>query len=566
MKALFARARRRLSGRHALVFAIALAVYTPAFWWGAPYATAADRADAWGVDEEPPMGPLAQLHDIFNPNPTQNPNLGYPMLHPFMVIGSYTPYISWLFATGGLETPTVAFPHGFKDPVRALRVLTLISHALSVLLAAGIIVAAYEIGRTLFDERSGLWAAALVLTTYPMFYYARTSNVDVPVLFFTALAFIPFAKSIMGGVTVARGAWFGALAGLALATKEPAFASFLGIPVALLVLPSPVDGTAAWKSAQVWRGAGVAVLLAIVAYAIGSGMVIDPNRYWAHVAFVRERSGDLAAGAVAFAEYFDRTADGHLRLGSRLLGYLRDSMTLPGLVLGAAGFIAALRSARRPAWFSVTAITYMAILFWFARAAQLRYVMPAAFTIAIFAGYAASRSAGLLALAGRVAGAAAVLIGVLRGVDLTYAMLVDSRYDAAAWLRRTARVGDRIEYFGSSLKNPPMESGVISARAIRFRGGNIQPDTSANAVQEIFEGWRTRAPRFVMLTPDYTSRPGEPFAASCPPEVYRQLRSGALGYSLAAEFQRPALMPWIRRPLLDYPVVNPPILIFERAG
>jgi len=566
MKALFARARRRLSGRHALVFAIALAVYTPAFWWGAPYATAADRADAWGVDEEPPMGPLAQLHDIFNPNPTQNPNLGYPMLHPFMVIGSYTPYISWLFATGGLETPTVAFPHGFKDPVRALRVLTLISHALSVLLAAGIIVAAYEIGRTLFDERSGLWAAALVLTTYPMFYYARTSNVDVPVLFFTALAFIPFAKSIMGGVTVARGAWFGALAGLALATKEPAFASFLGIPVALLILPSPVDGTAAWKSAQVWRGAGVAVLLAIVAYAIGSGMVIDPNRYWAHVAFVRERSGDLAAGAVAFAEYFDRTADGHLRLGSRLLGYLRDSTTLPGLVLGAAGFIAALRSARRPAWFSVTAITYMAILFWFARAAQLRYVMPAAFTIAIFAGYAASRSVGLLALAGRVAGAAAVLIGLLRGVDLTYAMLVDSRYDAAAWLRRTARVGDRIEYFGSSLKNPPMESGVISARAIRFRGGNIQPDTSANAVQEIFEGWRTRAPRFVMLTPDYTSRPGEPFAASCPPEVYRQLRSGALGYSLAAEFQRPALMPWIRRPLLDYPVVNPPILIFERAG
>jgi hypothetical protein len=236
------------------------------------------------------------------------------------------------------------------------------------------------------------------------------------------------------------------------------------------------------------------------------------------------------------------------------------------LLLGAAGFIAVLRSARRPAWFSVTAITYMAVLFWMARAAQLRYVMPAAFTIAIFAGYAASRTIGSLALAGRAVGATAVLIGLLQGVDLTHAMLVDSRYDAGAWLRRTARDGDRIEYFGTSIKNPPIERGVISARAIRFLGGNVQPDTSAAAVREIVEGWRTRAPRFVILMPDYTSRRGEPFAATCPPEIYRQLRAGALGYTLAAEFQRPALLPWIRRPSLDYPVVNPPILIFERAG
>lgn len=566
MKALLVRARRHVTRRHALIFAIALAVYTPAFWWGAPYATAADRADAWGVDDEPPMGPLAQLHDIVNPKPVRNPNLGYPMLHPFMVIGSYTPYIGWLLATGGLDTPTEAFPHGFKDPVRALRILSMIAHGLSVLLAAGIVVAGYEIGRTLFDERAGLWSAALVLTTYPLFYYARTSNVDVPVLFFTVLAFIAFAKSIAGGVTVARGAWFGTLSGLALATKEPAFASFLGIPVALLVLPSPVDATAGWKSPVVWRAAGVAVLTAMAAYAIGSGMVIDPGRYAAHVAFVRERSGDAAAGAVAFVEYFPKTAEGHLRFASRLLGYLRDAVTLPGLLLGAAGFVAALRGARRAAWFSVTAITYMAVLFWFARVGQLRYVIPAAFTVSIFAGYAASRPHGLMALAGRATGAVAVAIGLLWGIDLTHAMLVDSRHDAGAWLRQNARAGDRIEYFGSSIKNPPIEREVISARAIRFLGGNVQADTSASAVQEIVEGWRTRMPRFVLLMPDYTSRRGEPFAATCPPEIYRQLRSGTLGYTLAAEFQRPALLPWARRPSLDYPVVNPPILIFERAG
>lgn len=563
--AMLARLRQNVSRRHALIFVAALVVYTPGFWWGAPYATAADRANAWGVDDEPPMGPLAQLHDILSPKPTQNPNLGYPMLHPFMVIGAYTPYIGWLYATGGLDTPTEAFPHGFRDPARSLRVLTLIAHALSVLLAAGIVVAAYEIGRTLFDERAGLWSAALVLTMYPMFYYARTSNVDVPVLFFTALAFIPFAKSIMGGVTKARGAWFGALSGLALAVKEPAFASFVGVPVALLVLPS-LDARAGWKSPAVWRGAAWAVAAAIAAYAIGSGMVIDPDRYAAHVAFVRERSGDLAAGTVAFMEEYPRTADGHLRLGSRLVAFLRDAVTLPGLLLGVAGFVASARSARRAAWFSVTALTYLAILFWFARAAQLRYVMPAAFTISIFAGYAASRAQGLVPITGRLVGAAAVLIGLLQGIDLTHAMIRDSRYEAGAWLRQTAREGDQIEYFGSDQKNPPFEAAVRSSRAFRYLGGNIQADTSATAVQEILDGWRIRSPRFVILMPDYTSRPGEPFAASCPPEIYRRLRDGSIGYSLAAQFERPALFPWIRRPALDYPVVNPPILIFERAS
>lgn len=564
MGALLARVRRIVSRRHAVIFVVALVVYAPGFWWGAPYATAADRANAWGVDDEPPMGPLAQLYDIVSPGPTQNPNLGYPMLHPFIVIGAYTPYIGWLYATGGLDSPTEAFPHGFKDPVRSLRMLTFIAHALSVLLAAVIVVAAYEIGRTLFDERAGLWSAALVLTMYPMFYYARTSNVDVPVLFFTALAFIPFAKSIMGGVTVARGAWFGALAGLALAVKEPAFASFVGVPAALLLLPSPGEGRPGWRSATVWRGAAVAAAAAMAAYAIGSGMVIDPGRYAAHVAFVRERSGDLAAGAVAFMPDYPRTTEGHLRLGARLLAYLRDAVTLPGLLLGVAGFVAAARSARRAAWFSVTAITYLAILFWFARAAQLRYVMPAAFTISIFAGYAASRAHGLLPMAGRVAGAAAVVIGLLQGIDLTQAMIRDSRYDAGAWLRNMAHDGDHIEYFGSDQKNPPFERGLRSSRAFRYLGGNVQADTSAVAVQEIIDGWRTRSPRFVILMPDYTSRPGEPFAASCPPEIYRRLRDGSIGYSLAARFERPALLPWIRRPALDYPVVNPPILIFER--
>lgn len=566
MKALIARARQSVSSRHLVIYLVAVAAYLPGFWWGAPHATAADRTNAWGVDDEPPMGPLAQLNDIITPGPQPNPNLGYPMMHPFMVMGAYAPYMGWLVATGGLEAPHGEYPFGFTDPVRALRVLTWIAHALSVLLAAGIVVAAYEVGRTLFEERAGLWSAAMVLTMYPMWYYARTSNVDVPVLFFTALAFIPFAKALMHGVTSARGAWFGALAGLALATKEPSFASFIGIPLVLLLVAVPGERRPGLMSTAVWRGAAFAFGAAVVAYAVGSGMVIDPHRFAAHVAFVRERSGDAVAGAVAFMPHYPMTADGHRDLALRIAAYLRDAMTLPGLLLAAVGIAVAVRTARRAAWFSITAITYLLILFWMARAAQLRYVMPAAFTLCIFAGFAMTGAPAWLRRPALALGVFALALGTLRGLDLTWAMLRDSRLEAGAWLRANAVDGDLVEYFGSDQKNPPLEAGIRSGRAIRYLGGNVPPDTGENAVREIIEGWRERAPRFVILTPDHTSRPGEPSAASCPPEIVRRLHDGSLGYVPAARFETPALLPWVRRPQLDYPSVNPPILIFQRAG
>jgi hypothetical protein len=107
---------------------------------------------------------------------------------------------------------------------------------------------------------------------------------------------------------------------------------------------------------------------------------------------------------------------------------------------------------------------------------------------------------------------------------------------------------------------------VESGRAVRYLGGNVVPPIDQATVDEIAAGWRERRPRFIVLTPDYTSRPGEPFAASTPPRIYEMLMDGSLGYRLAARFETPRLLPWARRPDLDYPTVNPPILLFMPAG
>lgn len=557
---------RDLGRGRVVVFVVALLVYLPGFWWGLPHVTAPDRRQGWGVDDEPPLGPLAQLHDLVTPGPANNPNLGYPMLHPFMVIGSVAPYLVYLKTTGQLRTPSGVYPYGLRDPARHIRVMALIARLLSVLLGAGVVLAAFEIGRTLWGVMDGWWAAAFALLVYPMFYYARTSNVDVPVLFFSAWAMVVFARCLALGLSVRRGIVLGTLTGLAVATKEPAFASFVGVPLVLLFLP--VDASEPRpRRAVLGRVALWGLAAAGVAYAVGSGLVVDPDRWIAHIAFARARAAELAAGEVAFAANYPFTLDGHAELARRLTSYAIDALSLPGVVLGVIGVGLAWHRERRTALFAVTIASYLLVLFFTARSTQLRYLLPVAFALAIFAGHAVARAATTrwANMPVRVVAAAALAVGALRGVDLTYAMLMDSRYDAAEWLSRVAQPGDRLEYFGSSQKNPPLPAHVHSSRAIVYLGGSVRPPIDEATSQTIRDAWRARRPRFIILTPDYTSRPGEPYAASCPPAIYEDLEQGRLGYVRARFFQTPTLLPWVRRPPLDYPVVNPPIRIYLAA-
>jgi 4-amino-4-deoxy-L-arabinose transferase-like glycosyltransferase len=438
-----------------------------------------------------------------------------------------------------------------------------------VLLGVGVVLCAFGAARTLWDEQVATVAALGALLVYPMFYYARNSNVDVPVLFFTAAGLWAFAAIARHGLTRRRAVIFGALVGCAVATKEPAFASFVFVPLVLPFMRDPGSSRGYWSIPAFWATAVAATGAAFAAYAIGSGMVIDFARWQAHLNFIRERTELARSGGVIFTTYYPMTWAGHVALARQITSLLVDAMSLPGLLLGVAGVVLALRRAPRAALLAVSALGYLLILFFSARVIQLRYVMPITFILALYAGFAvvsAWRSAvaavrwGSVALAG--AGAAILLLWAL---DLTYGMIRDSRYAAAAWIAATARPGDALEYFGSEHKHPPMPAWLSSRQAIPFRGSTFRADTGAAAVASVIQGWNERRPRFVAIVPDYTSPPGAPHAASCPPAIYRALEDGSLGYRRAAFFQTPALLPWARRPSLDHPVVNPPIRLYERT-
>jgi hypothetical protein len=160
-------------------------------------------------------------------------------------------------------------------------------------------------------------------------------------------------------------------------------------------------------------------------------------------------------------------------------------------------------------------------------------------------------------------GGVVLTIGLLNTIEITYQMLYDSRYAAAQWLAAHTEPGHSVEFFGAVSNLPALKAGVNTRLATEFRGMYVKPQLDEAKVQEILSSWRTRQPDFIIIMPDYTNHQPIPYSHTVPPQLYQGLLNEAYEYRLAAYFETAALFPWLRKPLLDYPTVNPPIRIFR---
>lgn len=559
------RARRR--GTLA-VFAFALLLYLPAIDWGTLDANRAGVVRGWGVDDETPLGTLSELSGIRKARPDRN--LGYPLMHPLMLGAVYAPYLGALRARGAFQPGSGEYPYGLAEPRRALHTLALLSHLLSALLAAGIVACAFDIGAEMWGGRAGFLAAAVTAVMFPMFYYARTGNVDVPALLFVAAAYAAFARILNRGLDTRHAIVLGAAVGFAVATKEPMFAAFLAIPIVVIALHAARVRRQGGGAPTLLRAPLLALGACALAFGLGSGLIIDPERFFAHVSFARERVSQLAAGEIAVNMAAPMTLEGNFALTRTIGGQLADTLTEPGLAIAIVGILIALRRRPLAAALALPALTYLLVLFFVSRASELRYVLPAAISLAPFT--ARAIDAGLdsgqrvLRVGSAIAAFAVLGIGLLRGADLTWEMMRDSRHTAAHWLELRAQEGQRLEFFGADQNLPVVPAVVTVVRANAYHGAVYTPATGSRAAADIVTRWRTERPDYILIMPDHSSPPGVPHSASCPPAVWEALMDGSIGYRLAAEFRTPRLMPWLPRPALDYPTVNPPIRIFVPAG
>ena len=543
---------------------LAMSLFAPGVWWGLPHATDPAREQGWAVDDETPLGVLGEVRRTVSRQGHRNP--GYPLFYSFASAAVYAPYLGYLALTGGFTRSDLGYhPGGLAEPARDVRRLALLSKCLSVLFGVVVVVGALQFGRVAWDATTGALGAAFVALIFPLAYYARTGNVDVPALAMIALALVAYARIVTKGLTAKRAVALGVFAGLALATKDSALGVFLAVPLAI---PFIRQGAVPRSVRLGWRNWMLAACAAFVALGIGGGLFVDPTKYFDHVRFLAGRVEALP-GAAMFSVSFPMTLAGNRAYLGFLGEGLANMLTLPGFVLSIAGIVLSLRERPRSLLLLLPAVTYFVFVFVLLRFGQLRYLLPLGFVLGIFA--AVGVVAGLrmknriLRGAALALGIGALGIGLLRYVDLTHSMIRDSRYAAARWLASQLRSGDTIEFFGASQKLPNLPDGVSIRRATEWRGMFASYDTSAAKVAAIVAGWEARQPKMILVIPDHSTRsPGLPYDATVPPALFRALEAGQLTYRRVARFQSESLIPWIRTPRLDYPAVNPPIRVYAR--
>lgn len=518
---------------------VALAVYFPALWWGLPHASSVETIHGWDVDSVTGVATLAEIHNLFG-TPSPDWWVAYPLWHYLVLAIVYAPYIVFLLLTGGLSNPSPIYPYGFTDPVGAIASLTLLGRAVTWLMAGGIVATTFLIARTVWDSRFGIIAASIVMLTHPMLYYARTGNLDIPVLFWTVLGILPLAQSLRFGLTGRRAAWMGICAALAVATKDQAYGAWL--PALGFVL------IAHWRiKPRSWAPLWVLILTGIVVYAFASGLLINPQRFIAHMKFTADYENYVDVRQLDLLR--PATLEGYAYLGLDILQAAVEALGPIFFIVALIGVLATRLSLKLHLVLLLMLAGHILLVILPIRHVWYRWILFPAFAMVfltvhvLFLGW---QRGGWVRMATAVLGVIGFLWLGARGADLTFQMLFDARYQAAAWLEQNARPGDRIAFTGAIEQLPPLPDGV-----------EVDPIPNGDAA---FAAIGRRESRFFIVSPDWSSDATMEHSRFLAPTVYARLEDGSLGYTLLARFEKHSLL---TIPMKYFASVNPPVQIFS---
>jgi hypothetical protein len=526
------------------VTVLSLLILLPASWWGLPHATSELTVRGWDVDGIAGIGVLSELHNLLV-DPKPDWYTAYPLLHYLVLAVAYAPYLAFLVATGGLQSPSGTYPFGFHDPVAALRALSVIARIVSVAMASGTVALTYLIGRTLWSASRGVVAAVLVAFTVPFDFYARTGNLDIPVLFWTALAVLLLVRGRMFGLTTKRAIAIGVAAALAVGTKDQAYGALLPAVLVIAIGALAKPNEAGWKPVAVLVASGLVTLL------LANGFPFRPERLVRHVRFVTDFQStfDNVKYANVLTVVREQSLSGYLLLIGDVVRAVGAAVGLPVVVAGVLGAIAQWRRAPASRLLVWMIPGFVVLTVFPIRHMQYRYALLPALVCSLFA---AALLTGLVERSPRwrLVGIAALSLAVgwpmMMSVDLTYQMVRDARFAASEWLASMTHGGDRVAFFGQTHQLPYIPPNVMP----------VELEKETNAAARLASGEF----RYVLVIPDFFADSARERSIFLPDSIYRGLQDGSLGYRRAERFVTAPLLP---RPLPYLPYVNPMVQVFE---
>lgn len=468
--------------------------------WGLP------ASDGWDVDGVAPRDFLSGVVKTVTPGDY----FTYPPLHLLLLTVLTLPVTLVALA----RAPSLA-PHDVIQAFVQVPVMTTFSYAaraVSLLMSLGIVLAMGNLARAVFGPRARPWAMAIAGVEVAGTYYAHTSNLDIPALFWASYALLALVTAIKADEPrkLRRVA---VLVACAIATKDQAYAVFLfSMPCVLVLwalerrrrapgtLPELVRET-------LWLvGIGIALVLLL------DGALFNPTGFAARVRFL------TGPASQDFAQY-SKDWPGRLAAFWDAVTFLPNHYPVALAPLFALGVVLAVARTRGrdriAALVPLFAILSFTLAFnCVARRVEERFMLPQMQLLAVYGGCAV---AGLLELAPvarqraltwmvRAGAVACILSGLRLSAVVIATMLGDARYDAEAFMRENVRQGDVIEVYGGNVYLPRFPASAVVQRV------GSGPTTSRNPMPDIVEkqdhlgAVGARNPRWIVVSTGYAWR------------------------------------------------------------
>lgn len=416
-----------------------------ALWWGLP------GSDGWDNDGVAPRDVYPGLVASFTPGEYYT----YPPLH-LATLGLLTsPIALW----GALASPSLQTGDLVQTLLRPgyMTAIAVVARVVSLLLSLGTTWLIADLARRTSGLRTARLAAWIGAVNMGFTYYGKTSNLDVPCVFYATLAIWLLARDQL--VPNARHKLLAALAAVAaVTTKDQAYAAFV------LVLPLCFGASlwrtrgSAWQRLRPWV---VALATGVAGYAIASTLLFNPQGFFRRLAFLR---------GSASQDFMIYSNDLRGRIAT-LIGCansLRNLLGTPLLLLAAVGLgvvaVQTVRPGRRLARTlpGLAALSFFLFFNCIARRGEERFVLLASAMLAFYAAlalaYLDSRLSGQLALPTRFLTPLFLAPALWRSIALDAGLLHDPRYSVEHWL---AEHPGRIETYGNDVYLPRFERDTV---------------------------------------------------------------------------------------------------------
>ncbi|MBX3262652.1 MAG: hypothetical protein KF782_23430 [Labilithrix sp.] len=524
---LFSRQRARAAARSPLAWILVVVglLHVAGIGWGLP------ASDGWDNDGVAPRDFLPGLAATFTPGRFYT----YPPVHLALLAVLTLPVV--LVAV--VAAPSLALQDLVAELLKVpyMTSIAYVARSVSLAMSLGIVLflariaeelRAYELGLAAPSgedgsgdrrtdarvRRAGWCAAAFAGVNASLTYYAHTSNLDVPYLFWGTWALLNFARAIARREPRRLRRAF-VLAVLAVGTKDQAYGMFLLAFPAAFAIWIARDAWAREHRGLVARQAAIAAGGAVLLFALVDAVVVNPSGFAARVRFL------TGSASQDFVEY-TRDWSGRLGIlvdGARLFHLQYPSLFAPLIALGLVHALVTARrtiAARRGAALVLAllplfvAASFTVTFNWSSLRTDARFLLPQALVLAVYGGRAldvlAFETRGVLRAVGRAVAVVDLAVALYACVAVDVNLLFDPRYDAEAWLRSHVRPGETIETYGLNVYLPRFPEHARVIRVGPEPVGARNPVPGIREVQAPFEDAPSREARWIVVSTGWVWR------------------------------------------------------------